>query len=426
MILKGNKRIYFAFGLCLQLFFCAGQNRDFAQKTIDQLCTDSFAGRGYINMGDYKAATYIANQFKEIGLSGITENYFQSFSLNVNTIPLANLSLDSKELVPGYDFLVSPGSSSSNISSPLYFVPNKKLESKRGAKLVSKVIKKGCVPVLDIFDAKNEAVVSNLKAIYSNTKLETIGMLKPSMFWSVARSQLPICEVWIVDSIFNRKTKQIDLKVDANFKENYQTQNVVGIVPGTVNPDSFIIFCGHYDHLGKMGEAIFYGANDNASGIAMLLDMANYFVAHPQKYSIVFIAFAAEEAGLVGSKYYVGNPPKEIPLSNTKFVFNMDLMGNGKDGATVVNSTVFENEFQLLNEINNENKYLPILKTRGKAANSDHYYFTEAGIPSFFMYTMGDYNYYHIPNDNAQNLELGPFYDKTFLLIRDFIIALNN
>ncbi len=73
---------------------------------------------------------------------------------------------------------------------------------------------------------------------------------------------------------------------------------MIGYVPGAEKPDSFIILCAHYDHLGKMGEAIFYGANDNASGIATMLDLATYFVDHPQRYSLVFIAFGAERSGL--------------------------------------------------------------------------------------------------------------------------------
>ena len=192
---------------------------------------------------------------------------------------------------------------------------------------------------------------------------------------------------------------------------------------GLEAPDSFIIFCGHYDHLGKMGEATFYGANDNASGIAMLLDMASYFTKNPQKYSIAFIAFGGEEAGLVGSYNYVQSP--EIPLSKTRFVFNMDLMGSGDNGATIVNGSVFKGAFEALSAINEKNDYLPRIKVRGKAANSDHYFFTEAGVPSFFIYLMGEYTHYHIPADNAENLHLGEYYDRSFKLIRDFIIYLN-
>jgi aminopeptidase YwaD len=425
MLLKRNRRAYLIITALLSMYFGWSQNRDFAQHTIETLCADSFAGRGYVDKGDLKAASYIANQFKTIGLKPFGSNYFQPFTLGVNTIENAKVSLDGIELKPGYDFLTSPGSASASVTAPIYYISQKKLESSKGAKLVSKAISKGCVPVLDQFDVKNEVAKKNLQAIYANPQLKNLVFLKPSMLWSVARDQSNHCELWLVDSIFNQKTDSITINVRAEFIKNYKSQNVIGLVPGTEFPDSVVIFCGHYDHLGKMGDAIFYGANDNASGIAMLLDMAKYFVENPQKYSIAFIAFAGEEAGLVGSKYYVENPPITLPLAKTKFVFNMDLMGNGEAGATVVNGSVFTEQFNLLTKINSNNDYLPVVKTRGKAANSDHYFFTEAGIPSFFMYTMGDYTYYHIPNDNAQNLHLGPFYDKTFLLIRDFIIAIN-
>ena len=76
-------------------------------------------------------------------------------------------------------------------------------------------------------------------------------------------------------------------------------------------------------------------------------------------------------------------------------------------------------------DINAKEGYLPSIRSRGKAANSDHYFFSEAGVPSFFMYLMGDYEFYHIPQDNANNLKLGYYYSKSFSLIKDFIIRLN-
>ena len=155
-----------------------------------------------------------------------------------------------------------------------------------------------------------------------------------------------------------------------------------------------------------------------------MLDMATYFVKNPQKYTIAFIAFGAEEAGLVGSLYYVNNPL--VPLSKTKFVFNMDLMGSGDKGATIVNATLFPKEFEILKTINEEGEYLSKIKARGKAANSDHYFFSEAGVPAFFIYLMGEYTHYHIPADSAKNLELGPYYEKSFLLVRDFILYLSH
>ena len=128
-------------------------------------------------------------------------------------------------------------------------------------------------------------------------------------------------------------------------------------------PDSFIVLTGHYDHLGHMGKDTYFpGANDNASGISMLLNLAKHYSEFKgeNKYSILFIAFGAEEAGLIGSKYFVNHPI--FPLTNIKFLINMDLMGTGEEGLMVVNGKVFEKEFNLLNDINKKHNFFPKIK----------------------------------------------------------------
>jgi Zn-dependent M28 family amino/carboxypeptidase len=121
----------------------------------------------------------------------------------------------------------------------------------------------------------------------------------------------------------------------------------------------------------------------------------------------------------------VTHPREGVSIKQIKFVFNLDLMGSGEDGATIVNGAIFKKEFDLLVKINEENQYLSKIKARGKAANSDHYFFTELGVHSFFIYLMGGYTYYHVPLDNPDNLILGDPYDRAFMLIRDFVIAIN-
>ncbi len=422
-----NKRLIYR-GLLILLFSAfqlnsRAQDREFAQQTIDELCSEKYAGRGYINSGDLKAAQFISNRFESIGLKSFSKDYFQKFRLNVNTIPKATLEIDGKVLKPGYDFLVAPEATSTSGSYQVFYVSERLLESSNVAKKVKKAVKKGFLPVICNFDHKNGKLSKNIEKIRECNEEATLVFLKDKLTWSVSRHQSKSTDICLLDSAFDKFAKDISIKVEAKFKENYNSQNVIGYVEGLEAPDSFIIFCGHYDHLGKMGEATFYGANDNASGIAMLLDMASYFTKNPQKYSIAFIAFGGEEAGLVGSYNYVQSP--EIPLSKTRFVFNMDLMGSGDNGATIVNGSVFKGAFEALSAINEKNDYLPRIKVRGKAANSDHYFFTEAGVPSFFIYLMGEYTHYHIPADNAENLHLGEYYDRSFKLIRDFIIYLN-
>jgi len=84
------------------------------------------------------------------------------------------------------------------------------------------------------------------------------------------------------------------------------------------------------------------------------------------------IAFGAEEAGLVGSKHFVEHPL--FDLKQIRFLLNTDIMGSGEEGITVVNATLFKPEFEKLIELNEEGNYLPQIKSRGPAANSDHYF----------------------------------------------------
>jgi aminopeptidase YwaD len=212
---------------------------------------------------------------------------------------------------------------------------------------------------------------------------------------------------------------EIKFALENQLLEKYETQNVVAYKKGKQKPDSVLVFSAHYDHLGTLGkEAIFYGANDNASGISMLLELARYYTANPSPYTVVFIAFGAEEAGLLGSKYFVENPPFE--LSKIKLLVNLDLVGTGDDGLGIVNATVFPQQFAVFDRINQEKKYFSKFIKRGKAANSDHYFFTEKGVPSFFIYGLGGIQAYHDIDDKAATLPLTK-YKEIFDIITEWI-----
>ena len=216
----------------------------------------------------------------------------------------------------------------------------------------------------------------------------------------------------------------VTASVEARLLRGYQTQNLAAVVRGTTQPDSFLVISAHYDHLGTMGKtAYFPGANDNASGVALLLELAAYY-ARPENrpaYSLVFLLFGGEEAGLVGSRYFVAHPL--VPLPRIKFLLNLDLLGTGEAGATVVNGKVLPAAFARLAQLNETHHYLPSLAARGKAANSDHYPFSEAGVPAFFLYTRGGSPAYHDVNDRPEALSLAGF-TGTFALIRDFTLRL--
>ena len=240
--------------------------------------------------------------------------------------------------------------------------------------------------------------------------------------WTVATDVAPATVLYVEDTILPKHLKKASINIHSVYNPAAKNENIIGIAPGEVK-DSYIVFTAHYDHLGMMGkDAVFNGASDNASGTAMLLYLATYFAAHPQHYSMVFIAFSGEEAGLLGSKYFVSHPL--IPLDHIRFLTNIDIMGDATEGVTVVNATEYNKQFSLLTYLNEKNDYLPYVKSRGKAANSDHYFFTEKGVPSFFIFSNGGKGYYHDVFDNAKEVTLNNI-DKAARLFIDFAIALN-
>ena len=207
-----------------------------------------------------------------------------------------------------------------------------------------------------------------------------IEMTNEKLTMDMSQEQMKFAHLIIRAEKIPKKLETISVQIDAQLKENYITQNVVGYVKGKNFPDSFLVFTAHYDHLGQLGDGVYFpGANDNASGISMLIELAKYFSLpeHQPKYSILFIAFSGEEVGLLGSKYFTEHPL--VPLSSMKFLVNMDIVGTGDDGIKVVNGAILKDEFNKLVELNDAHSYLKSVQPRGKAANSDHYFFFEKG-----------------------------------------------
>jgi len=278
-------------------------------------------------------------------------------------------------------------------------------------------------------DLSGKVVVTDLplKDLETIERLGAAGyvFLLPDRVWwhvSIAHEVKPWFGLQILKEALDKDANEITIDISSNLIPDYTTQNVVGMVKGKKHPDQYLVITAHYDHLGRMGKrAYFPGANDNASGTAMLLDLARYY-SKPENQpdlSIVFIAFAAEEAGLLGSFYYVNHPL--FPMENIKFDINLDMVGSGSEGIKVVNGAIYEKYFKKLQKINEKNGYLAKISKRGKAANSDHYPFYNKGIPSFFIYTLGpECSEYHNVYDTPDNV---PFteYEDLFHLLNRFI-----
>lgn len=420
-------RIIFSLLFLISAISVSAQSRDAVVKDVKTLTSDEFAGRGYVNDGDRKAADYIAARYKELGLKHFGDDYFQSLSFPVNSFSdKVEATIGDFKLTPGDNFIVHPGCPSIKGTFNLYRLEGIAINTKKGYKDVFKQTKKlGDWALLyspkDYADEKSKAALAKL--MEKNPPKLIVELTEGELVWWVAMKQETTPKMILINDAYVEGAKTISVNIEAEFGR-HETQNVIGYIEGTEQPDSFIVITAHYDHLGMMGsETIFPGANDNASGTAMMMDFAKYYSEHPQKYSICFMAFCGEEAGLVGSYYYTENPL--FPLKQISFLVNMDLMGSGEDGIMAVNGKIFTEEWNMLDSINKEHEYLAKVAARPKAANSDHYYFTEHGVKAFFFYLMGPYSNYHDILDKSDVLPLA-MYDKSFALIKDFIDSLQN
>ncbi|NEM96877.1 M28 family metallopeptidase [Pontibacter burrus] len=419
------------FRYILILFFCLGSLHLYAQdmlrvrQTIDTLTSSYFHGRGYIFEGDTRAANYIRDRYKAAGLQPVGSSYMQEFTLPVNRITeTPELQVGNYKLTAGTDFVASARSSSGKGKADVLYLDTLVFSNEAALqKFFAHNFRKKAL----VYPQKFQKQLWELPLPYLQ-KLSSAALhivLQPNgLLTTVAAQAAPLPILEVKQSAWPAGARKLKYKVVSDHTPNYRTQNVIGVIPGAVQPDSFIVYTAHYDHLGGQGKGVYFpGANDNASGTTMLLELAEYYSKPENRsnYSIAFIAFAAEEAGLLGSFHYVNNPL--FPLSNIRFLVNLDLLGTGDDGMMVVNGSIHPAEFAQLQTINKKHNYLPQIKMRGKAANSDHYPFSERGVPAFFFYTLGGTTAYHNTNDQARQLPLTKF-SEVFRLITDFAAAL--
>lgn len=403
----------------------AAQDMARARSTIQTLASPAYHGRGYVQQGEHKAAAYIRKRFAALGLQPLAPNYTQSFSLPINTFPgTAALWVDGKKLLPGQDFIAEPASGPANLQGPMQYLDTLVFsqEAARQQFLTTDLRRQHLI--LRQQDVARLSTLPEPVQQHIASAASRITLVSKKLTASLANEQQRQPQIQVVAEKWPTAARLAKLRLDAAFLPAYQTQNLIGYLPGSMQPDSFLVVTAHYDHLGMLGRCTYFpGANDNASGTAMLLELAAHY-ARPENrpaYSVVFVAFGAEEAGLVGSRYFVEHPL--VPLSNIRFLLNLDLLGTGQEGATVVNGRVFEPEYQVLVQLNTAGHYLPSLAARGRAANSDHYYFSERGVPAFFLYTRGTPSFYHDVHDQAATLPLTGF-SGAFRLLRDFLNAL--
>ena len=184
--------------------------------------------------------------------------------------------------------------------------------------------------------------------------------------------------------------------------------NIIGMIPGTDDPERFIAVTAHYDHLGMHNDDIFNGADDNASGVGGLLAAARHFTENPPAHSLLLLALDVEEQGLGGAVHFVENPA--IPLDQIVMNLNMDMISHNFEDRLVAAGTFHYPFLRPFIEEATAGSPLEIIFSfdnpdapQDWTFSSDHGPFHAAGIP-FIYFGVEDHEHYHTPTDTFENI----------------------
>ena len=203
--------------------------------------------------------------------------------------------------------------------------------------------------------------------------------------------------------------------------------NVLGLIEGTRVPDRYIVITAHYDHVGMSGGQIFNGADDNASGVATMLEIAGRLMAAKPEHSVIFVAFDGEERGLLGAKHFVQAPP--VPLASIAMNLNFDMIARAEtDGKLWVTGTYQHPTFRPILETIPANGAVALAFGKDTPQDtgadnwveaSDQGAFFTANVP--FLYLGVNYHPdYHRPSDDFERITPSVFQSAVELSYQSF------
>jgi len=431
---------------------------------LKYIASDELEGRRAGTRGAELASDYIAKQFKKFGLkpAGDKGTYFQYFDF-VSDVKLGDsnfvsfkINKDEIKLNFKSDFVPLSFSESGKIKGDVIFAgygitaPEQNYDDYNGIDVQGKIVMllKGTPDGYKAHSPFEKYLPLRYKVSNAQSK-GAIGIIFVDPFsekfekftydYSAGKAGIPIIEVKnsIIDNIlktcgYDFKLYDIVKKIYDSMKPNSFTinnlsveiqtdvryikskvANVIGYIEGS-NPElknEYIIIGAHYDHLGWGGQgslvpdtvAIHNGADDNGSGTAGLLELAEY-LSHNRKNlnrTLVFIAFTAEEEGTIGSGFYVKNPV--FPLENTIAMINMDMIGRLKEDKLTIYGTGTSPVWNdIIEKLNSEFKFNLNLVKDGYGP-SDHAQFYSKNIPVLHFFT-GIHSDYHKPSDDYDKI----------------------
>ncbi len=450
------------------------------KENINYLASDSLKGRKSGETGDKLAAEFIRSKFENAGLELMYDSGFQMFGL-VTSAKIGNgnrfwVEEDSFEVEK--DFLPYAFSANTAVEAPVVFagygleVDKDTLQWNdfEGVDVSGKWIMalqgdpdldNAQSPFVEFSSERAKALTASDKnaaglilvagpAFSENDQLSSLFFDKNS-----SRYSIPVIQITrvvadrilaktgeTVASLENKMMDQnktaallADVKVSARVDVSLvdtESQNVVAVLRGSDKnlKNDYVVVGAHYDHLGMGGPgsgsravdtvAVHNGADDNASGVAAVIELAEKAASAKNfKRSIIFAAFGAEEMGLVGSKAFTRNPPAET--EKMRGMFNFDMVGRLDTASNALSiggtKTAAETE-ELLNRLN---PGFQLAFSEEGVGPSDHASFYLENIPVFFIST-GAHSDYHTPSDDAEFINFDgvkKVADYAYLLLED-------
>ncbi len=410
-----------------------------AFKHVEYLASDELEGRRTGTPGGQKAADYIAARFAEYGLqpAGMDGTYFQSFIMPYVTVwdtvpvftvffPSANASrygqlshdyVYQKEYLP----FIRRNFGSGDVLAKVVWIGECAAENLREV-LSSQIVLCRTQETMEYGELVAKAIeykVSGLLVItedqppfprpgYGLGQLTTLPTYRITN--AIAEDLLAGTEYTLeeLNQITELTLLAVQVRMTVSITEReVEARNVLGLLPGT-DPQfkgEVVIVSAHYDHMGIDPDGTIYnGANDNASGVAVVLEIARLWQAQgfQPKRSVLFVAWDAEEKRVVGATHYVENPI--FPLDLTAAVNNLDMAGIG-DQLVIFGPEPIASQFAASAEALG---FTPILDPATASGGSDEIPFIEAGIPAggYTAYPVNDADlHYHLPEDDAQNVQ---------------------
>ncbi len=441
---------------------------------ISVLASDSLDGRFPGSVGDGKSVKYISNA---LVLTEKTIPQIQNFEIITGVSAGTNnlLSVNGEQSVFKNDFIPLSFSASEQLNAEVVFagygfdydkneiiwndysnidVKNKwvlllrdepfsenadydfkNLLSDRNKTMLA--IDKGAAGVLLVSGAvfEKDDNLAEIKNPNGTVKIPVFQITRATADKILAKSGFSISKLE-AEIISAKKPKSFNTGITVNAKSDVElirvnTSNIYTIIEGNdpILKNEYIVIGAHYDHLGLGGDgsgsrrpdtvAIHYGADDNASGVSSVLEMADILSSGKlnNSRSYILVAFGAEERGLLGSKYFVENPP--VPLQNIKAMINLDMIGRLREDNSLqiggVGSSIEADS--LVNLINKDFNFKLVLSQEGYGP-SDHASFYSKDIPVIYFST-GAHADYHTPEDKAEKINAAGIQT-----ITEFIFAL--